>query len=76
VYVLANHKKHVREPIEPVDRCSSAPWFDGFADVSSARLDALARGVGPPTRAPRTWLGAVAWRRRGLICAWEAPARR
>jgi REP element-mobilizing transposase RayT len=74
VYVLANAKKHVRELVEPVDRCSSAPWFDGFADVSPESLAALAGGLDPPVRAPQTWLGRVGWRRRGLVLAREGPA--
>jgi hypothetical protein len=74
VYVLANAKKHVRELGEPVDPCSSAPWFDGFADVSPQHLAALSGGLDPPVSAPHTWLARVAWRRRGLVRASEAPA--
>jgi REP element-mobilizing transposase RayT len=74
VYVLANHKKHLRDAGD-LDDCSSAPWFDGFADVAPARLEAmrLEAGVEPPVVAPRTWLAAVGWRRRGLVRAGEAP---
>jgi REP element-mobilizing transposase RayT len=75
VYVLANHKKHLREEAEPVDGCSSAPWFDGFADVSPVYLDALAGGLDPPVRDAQTWLARVGWRRRGLVLASEGPAR-
>jgi len=58
VYVLMNAKKHGFD--FDVDPCSSAPWFDGF--VAHAPRD------GPsPTRLPETWLGAVGWRRRGLV---------
>jgi hypothetical protein len=73
VYVLANAKKHVRERVEPIDSCSSAPWFDGFADVSPEYLAALAGGLDPPVRAPQSWLARVGWRRRGLVLACEAP---
>jgi hypothetical protein len=74
VYVLANWKKHVRDATGLFDGCSSAPWFDGFADVSPARLAALRVGVGPPVRAPRTWLAGAGWRRRGLVSAREVPS--
>jgi REP element-mobilizing transposase RayT len=77
VYVLANRVKHVRDLAGSVDALSSAPWFDGFADVAPAHLAALraASGVDPPVRAARTWLGSVGWRARGLVGASEAPQR-
>jgi REP-associated tyrosine transposase len=74
VYVLANVKKHVHGYVGIVDGCSSAPWFDGFGDVSPARLAALRVGAGPPVRAPRTWLASQGWRRAGLVRVSEAPA--
>jgi REP element-mobilizing transposase RayT len=76
VYVIANFKKHVREHVGLVDKCSSAPWFDGYSDVPVTRLEALrlAIGCGPPVRTAETWLGSVGWRRRGLVSAREAPA--
>jgi REP element-mobilizing transposase RayT len=74
VYVLANHKKHLREEAELLDACSSAAWFDGFADVAPERLTALAGGLDPPVQAPRSWLARLGWRRRGLVRAIEGPA--
>jgi hypothetical protein len=66
VYVLMNAKKHgLATP--PIDPFSSAPWCDGI------------RGNVPPDDAspvmlPRTWLGGVGWRRRGLIEPHEKPS--
>jgi REP element-mobilizing transposase RayT len=76
VYVIANFRKHVHDATEPVDACSSAPWFDGYVDVPEQLLVALrlAAGVDPPVREARTWLGSVGWRRRGLVGARERPA--
>jgi REP element-mobilizing transposase RayT len=72
VYVLANFKKHERDAREVVDPCSSAPWFDGFADAPT--LDELRGGLDPPVRGGRTWLGAVGWRRvHGLVRVDETP---
>ena len=64
VYVLMNAKKHgFRVDVDP---CSSAPWFDGFAE--HAPRD------GPlPTRAAETWLGSTGWRKRGLVRLDERP---
>src|SRR5262249_17388392 len=75
VYVLANWKKHVRRAVGPVAPCSSAPWFDGYADASPEHLAALAEGVDPPVQAPHSWLARVGWRRRGLVRVREAPRR-
>lgn len=67
VYVLMNAKKHgIRCDIDPL---SSAPWFgEGF----TPRLEP--RAEPPPTRASRTWLGSVGWRRHGLLRAEERPS--
>lgn len=63
VYVLMNAKKHgFRFDIDP---CSSAAFFDGFVG-HAAKADA-------PTRTARTWLGAIGWRRRGLVRLDERP---
>jgi len=77
VYVLANFKKHGVGARGPIDTCSSAPWFDGFADIDAARLEALRvrMGVGPPVRQALTWLANAGWRRRGLVSVREAPGR-
>jgi REP element-mobilizing transposase RayT len=74
VYVLANFKKHLPGAPELLDACSSAAWFDGFVDVSAARLEVLRAGLDPPVRRARSWLGAIGWRRRGLVSARESPA--
>jgi REP-associated tyrosine transposase len=72
VYVLQNRKKHSHSAHEPaLDRLSSAQWFDGF----SRPIPSEFRSVGPPGAAPRTWLLAVGWRRRGQIDWFEGPAR-
>jgi REP element-mobilizing transposase RayT len=78
VYVLANFRKHERAASGLVDPCSSAPWFDGFADAPARLLEHLraVAGPSPPVRAPRTWLAGTAWRRRGLVSVREAPAAR
>ncbi len=65
VYVLMNAKKHgVR--LSGLDRFSSARWFDGFVEV-----DPVSEAM--PTVAPKTWLGGVGWRARGLIRLDERP---
>jgi hypothetical protein len=69
VYVLNNFRKHV-PGARGLDPCSSAAWFAGWRT-------AVARMIGrSPVAAPRTWLAAVGWRRRGLIDVAEAPHRR
>jgi putative transposase len=67
VYVLQNARKHLA--LLGIDPCSSARWFDGFADTKPASLSE------PPTRLPRTWLLRVGWRRHGLIAQDEGPRR-
>jgi putative transposase len=66
VYVLMNAKKH-RLHVARVDRFSSAPWFDGFAQRIEAPTEPC------PVFAPKTWLGAIGWRRRGLVRFDECP---
>jgi putative transposase len=67
VYVLANARKHLK--LLGVDPCSSARWFDGFAEARPGSPG------DPPTRLPRTWLLRVGWRRHGLIRRDEGPRR-
>jgi hypothetical protein len=82
VYVLANFRKHSRKrPRKGADAFSSALGFDGWRGCSLG--SALPR-AGPPfhralarhvvVSTPRTWLGAAAWRRFGLIRVDEAPS--
>ncbi len=76
VYVLLNQRKHRarlerRLSVDPPDRFSSGPWFDGWEDP-------VERLYGPPnrpapTRRPLTWLLGVGWRRGGLISLSEVP---
>lgn len=69
VYVLANARKHLRVR-GGLDPCSSARFFDGFREGA----DGLASPIGePPTRAARTWLLRVGWRRHGLLGRDEGP---
>lgn len=75
-YVLANGKKHAAEGRavtvpQAVDVFTSAPWFDGFVESFTVRgLGALE----PPVVAPRSWLLAIGWRRRGLLSVFDLPA--
>jgi hypothetical protein len=62
VYVLLNFRKHLRSP-PAVDPLSSGPWFEGWARPPP--LPTHARHGPCPTRAPRTWLAALGWRRAG-----------
>jgi REP element-mobilizing transposase RayT len=71
VYVLANVRKHLRVR-RGIDPCSSARFFDGFREGPCVEIGA--RGGDAPTRAPRTWLLRVGWRRHGLLTHEEAPA--
>jgi REP element-mobilizing transposase RayT len=69
VYVLNNARKHV-PGLRGLDPRSSARFFDGWCI-------AVGHVIGrPPVAAPRTWLAAVGWRRRGLIDADEVPRSR
>jgi hypothetical protein len=81
VYVLHNARKHaphthrVKEPA--LDPCSTAAWFNGYADIDRASRCSLARAhtLGPPgTRPARTWLLRTGWRRAGLLSVTECPA--
>jgi REP element-mobilizing transposase RayT len=66
VYVLMNAKKHMRTA-EPVDDCSSAPWFDGFAHGPSPPRDES------PVRPAGSWLASTGWKRWGLVRLDERP---
>jgi hypothetical protein len=68
VYVLLNHRKHLRAA-PGIDPFSSGPWFDGWAHQPT-----LAPPPAPVAR-PRSWLGAVGWQRAGgAIDCRELPA--
>jgi REP-associated tyrosine transposase len=75
-YVLANGKKHAAEGCEvsvpqPIDTCSSAPWFDGFIESITVRH---LEGVVRPVTDARTWLLNIGWRKHGLLSVFELPA--
>ena len=54
VYVLMNARKHGVRLESGIDPCSSAAWFDGFADHRPLVDD-------NPVSAPRTWLAGVGY---------------
>ena len=82
-YVLNNFRKHRAGGAARIDPYSSAPHFDGFAELrgrapcelaSRATLPLTPRGVAPPqaaTEVPvlpaQTWLARVGWRKAGLL---------
>src|SRR5215470_7274802 len=67
VYVLQNHRHHVRSH-QRIDPWSSAAWFDGWAAaVPPPSTDS-------PVSAPQTWLAKTGWRRFGPIGLDELPA--
>jgi REP element-mobilizing transposase RayT len=81
VYVLHNARKHAphshRAHAPAIDPCSTAAWFHGYADLVRADTQSLARALalGPPgTRAARTWLLRIGWRRAGMIGLAEVPS--
>lgn len=83
VYVLHNARKHAPHTHRPhapaIDPCSTAAWFGGYVDFGRADGQSLGRAqsLGPPgTRAARSWLLRVGWRRAGLISVAEAPRPR
>ena len=64
VYVLANFRKHARQPLGAgMDPYSSAEWFDGWRGWRAES------GVPPPFAAPRRW-------RRSAAAVGEAEASR
>jgi REP element-mobilizing transposase RayT len=76
VYVLKNYEKHPdpvpdrgTEPTHGIDPCSSARWFNGWAESSDPPPD-------PPVVAPQTWLLQVGWKRAGLVGRHERPVLR
>ncbi len=80
VYVLGNARKHGCDEGRSIDACSSAPYFDGFAELKG--LTAIEHGFGcpsgcwptaPPVAQPRSWLLARGWRKAGRISMQDAP---
>ena len=78
-YVLLNRKHHAVEKQfarDWIDPCSSAPWFEGWAEelqCMSRVIDELLAGE-RPTAKPQTWLLAMGWKRHGPIAFDERPA--
>jgi len=71
VYVLLNFRKHLRA-LPGVDPRSSGVWFDGWAQPPRRPTG---QPLVAPVATPRTWLGAVGWRRAGGPIDWrESPA--
>ena len=72
-YVLLNARRHGRDAL--FDRASSAAAFDGWSrgeardHLSEADLADVLASVAPP----RTWLGAVGWRRYGRLDPTARP---
>jgi REP element-mobilizing transposase RayT len=77
LYVLHNARKH-RVSSAPVDRFSSAPWFDGYVssastDTALAAVGAALRTIERPIAPAQTWLATHGWRRLGLLRLDETP---
>jgi hypothetical protein len=78
-YVLLNRKHHAAEKKyarQWIDPCSSAAWFDGWAqpvrgdEPWKRELLAMER----PTTKATVWLLTTGWKRHGLLRFDEAPA--
>ena len=79
VYVLQNWRKHIvygaSHPARPaVDPCSSSFWFTGWKHSALGSPPAWSERDPLPVRSASTWLGAMGWRKLGLIGATERPA--
>lgn len=70
VYVLANFRKHlgITHGRPALDRCSSAPWFEGWLHVLEPPPT-----EGRPTEPAQTRLLTSLWQRHGLIHPGESP---
>jgi hypothetical protein len=76
------HAAHDESVFDILDPRSSAAWLDGWQKragpwIAALRDAALVREL-PTERAPvspsSTWLGAVGWKRHGLIGPREIPS--
>lgn len=74
-YVLLNRRRHLAKEGRPMedglDPFSSAPWFEGW--IRPQLLEPPPEETPRITREPRTWLGAIGWKRRGLLSPSEIP---
>jgi REP element-mobilizing transposase RayT len=68
-YVLLNHRRHAPKAAPLLDPFSAAAWFDGWRVPIQLPPDP------PPIQRARTWLGAIGWRRHGLLSSEEVPGR-
>lgn len=83
-YVLLNGRRHAAQQGRRIgpewfDPCSSAAWFDGWAERLSWREPWMRelRRKDPPTAAARSWLLAKGWReKRGPISISDTPGPR
>jgi putative transposase len=77
VYVLMNHRKHSASQtvaaLKSFDVCSSAWWFDGWAQPPASGPPLAAEAA--PVTAPETWLARTGWKRHGLVRFDESPKR-
>jgi REP-associated tyrosine transposase len=77
-YVLQNAHKHALErgeflPSGAIDLCSSARYFDGYADRDrNLVLEGWSRDP-PPISSATCWLLTTGWRRRGLLRTTDLP---
>jgi REP element-mobilizing transposase RayT len=77
-YVLQNRKHHAAEKRFAkywIDACSSAPWFEGWAEplrYTSRLVDALLAGERPTAKAT-TWLLTTGWKKHGPLAFDERP---
>jgi hypothetical protein len=75
-YVLLNARKHERgeQRIPPgfADRCSSAPWFDGWNRPRELIFGAAATDESP-VATPKTWLLRTGFKRAGPLDIDESP---
>jgi REP element-mobilizing transposase RayT len=80
LYVINNYRRHLAQvgstpPRDWADPFSSVDYFKGFRSLPSGRRARAeyALGRAPPVTAPRTWLLARGWQRRGLLSIDECP---
>ena len=77
-YVLNNLWRHLRgvdaQRHGVIDPFASGAFFDGWRGAVLRTAQATdPPSIGPPVRAPSTWLLTVGWRRHGLIRVDEVP---
>lgn len=69
LYVLMNHKKHLRRGVQTlVDGCSSGLWFEAWRETTRIAADRS------PLPSPKTWLLRVGWQRAGGgLSVYDSP---